>query len=511
MIDNPSATYFTLVKSLLRPDNADEAQKESARAACSWLNDQIGQVRRYTEGERCTLLGLVWEHWVVHKEGPNQAIIDYQVGQLAEPALSTLFADFKETDMADHTGWVHHEPDDLPALWSTLVEEAKVTKTVKLMSNAIIVATKGVELQRNRTKVLYKGPDAAIKYVWEMVDGGAMSAPGGIPTHGSLSGNAERVVSLYEESVQPEAKGKAQKTGLQQLDAVTQPRSGQLIGVAGYAKSGKTRFGRTWNYHSICEGMNVLHLTYEQSFDEELQMYAIIHSHNKTFFPDEKGISYEKYAHQALTREELVFLKHVVADLRDHKSIPGQLLLRQPQGDASWGDAMIQATLANTVAPLDRLWIDYLTAITVTDRDEKAAYNTMIQNAKSFAMNFDNGKGLCVATPFQINRDSWEKAGGKESKEGKESDDYGRYESNCCYMYSQVEKAVDILYYVYGDDKLTKDNLVILGTCIDRHWPTVAPFRAAVEHNCGTFHNYKAKMTETDVERVMALPGLELL
>lgn len=502
MIDNPSATYYTLVKSLLRPDDADEAQKDSARRACIWLNDNIGQVRRYTEGERCTLLGLIWEHWTAHKEGPNTAIIDYSVGQTKDPALMSLFSDFRESDLADHSGWVHHEPEDLPVLWTTVVEEARIAKTVKLMNNAVIVATKGVELKRGKDKVLYKGPDAALRYLWEMVDGGAMSTAATAPTHGSLRGSAERVVSLYEQAEQPESKSRPQSIGLRELDKVTRPTAGQLIGVAGYAKSGKTRFGRTWNYHSICEGLNVLHLTYEQTFDEELIMYAIIHSWNRSIWPGRKGISYAAYTHQALTREEKAFLKQeLIPDLREGRSLPGQLLIRQPTGDASWSDAMVQTTMANLQCPLDRLWIDYLTAISTTERDERIAYNKMIQDAKTFAMNFDNGRGLCVATPFQINRDSWVKAG--------END--GRYESNCCYMYSQVEKAVDLLYYVYGNDKLTEENVVILGTCIDRHWPNVKPFRAAVEHACGTFHDCRTTTTEADMNELLGLNELELL
>jgi hypothetical protein len=496
VIDSSSASFFTLVKSLLRPDHASPEQKESARQACSWLNDNIGQVRRYTQDDHCTLLGLIWDHFTTHKECPNREILGYEVAQEAKAGLTTLYSDFLESDLADHSGWVRHEPEDLPALWATVVDEFKMMRMVKMLQNAVIVTTKGVELKKGPEKILYKGPDAAIRYIWERVDAIALGTPGGVPTHGSLNGMVDRVASLYAQADQPGNIARAQYTGLRQLDALVRPTRGQLIGVAGYAKSGKTRFGRTWNYHSICEGLNVLHLTYEQSFDEELIMYAIIHSWNRTFYNEKWMLSYQRYIHQGLTRDEKDFLKtELIPDLRDRHILPGNLLIRQPSGDGSWGDVMVQTTLTNHQVPLDRLWIDYLTAIPVTDRDERVAYNRMLQEAKLFGMNFDNGRGLLVATPLQVNRESWTKAG----------EAGGRYEANCCYMYSQVEKAVDTLYYVYGDDKLSAENRVILGTCVDRHNPLVQPFKVAVEHACGTFHNHSAEFTQLDENKVLSM------
>jgi hypothetical protein len=502
MANAPSASFFALFKSLLRPDNADTAAKESARHACKWLTDNIGPVRRYTEGDECTLLGLVFDHWITHHEGPNEKIIEYAVAQTKAPGLMTLFADFKEGDMADHTGWVHHEPDDLPALFATMIAEFKTARVVRLMQNAITIAATGVELKRGYEKVLYKGSDDAIRYVWETVDSGVIGAPGGTPTHGSLTSSADRVGTLYDEKKLPGLGTKPQFTGLRELDKVIRPSRGMLIGVGGYAKAGKTRFGRGWNYKSICEGFNILHLTYEQTFDEELAMYAIIHSHNKALWgPDahgkDRGLSYESWRTGCLTQAQEEFLKHeLIPDLRDGKSLTGQLFIRQPEGDGSWQDALVQISLTNHTAPLDRVWIDYLAATaSPSARDEQKEVNAIIQQAKTLAMTFDNHRGLIVASPFQINRDSMEKAGKAD----------GKYEANCCYMYSQVEKALDVLYYVYNDDKLSQESCVQLGCCIHRQSKTVQPFRAAVQHQCGTFSDYRAEVSETQFDEVMDL------
>ena len=169
-METTTTTYFTLIKTLLRPDNADAAQKKAARRACTWLNDNIGQVRRYTEGEQCTLIGLIWDHYLTHKEGPNSAIIECQVNQSADPALMTLFSDFKESDMPDHSGWIHHEPEYLPALWATVVKERKETLSLRLWQNAALIVKQGLDLAEHGVKVRYKGPEAALRYVLARLD-----------------------------------------------------------------------------------------------------------------------------------------------------------------------------------------------------------------------------------------------------------------------------------------------------------------------------------------------------
>ena len=74
---------------------------------------------------------------------------------LAEPALTTLLTDFEETA----TGWVHHEPEDIPGLFAALIAEHKTMTTVRPFNNAIVVATKGVDIKKGRDKVHYQGSD----------------------------------------------------------------------------------------------------------------------------------------------------------------------------------------------------------------------------------------------------------------------------------------------------------------------------------------------------------------
>ena len=492
MAEINSAVFFTLVQSLLRPEKADEVQKESARRACRWMTNEIAQIRRYTEKGEATLLGFIYEHWVEHHEAPSASILEHAILLAKNASLTAMWDEFKEGASAN--GFVRHEPEDLPSLFATKIDQFRVNRTVVLLNNGIQIAKNGMELvpRGGRTKVPCKGPDDALRYIWEKIDSGATGAAQSAPTHGSLTDHAQRVGTLYDQLKDPTSKsGQVMHTGIKDLDDKVHPRRGQLVGIIGYAKSGKTRMGRTWNYHMLCQGLNVMHLSYEQTFDEELPFYAVIHSCNEAIFEKKYALDIGRYNAGALTREQEVFLKTVlIPDIRDGKSLPGRLEIRQPTGDATWENAVVQVGITHHQTPIDVLFIDYLNALEVGDYNAKEAHNNNIQKAKTLAMNFDNNRGLLVVSPFQVNRDAYDKAG----KNG------GRYEADACYMYSQIEKAVDVGIYVYSDDKLAGESCVILGTNIHRRGANVAPFRAAVEHACGTFHNFKSEICEESLE-----------
>lgn len=493
MAEGASPTFHTLVKSLLRPDKATPEEVEASRKACKWLTNEIHQIRRYCLTGEIVLLGLIYDHWVEHKEAPSLAIIRHHAKASGDSGLNDL-VDAYEASAGDR---VRMEPEDLPSLFQRKVEEGRVMKAVALFGKAATAAQQGLKVDKGRGRSeVYKGPRDAFRYLFEKLDEGVLGDMGSSATHGSFSESADTVARNYRRIVDPsQLASQVFHTGIRALDEHVHPKRGHFVGIKGGAKSGKTRFGRTWMYYLLCQGYNVMHLSYEQLFMEELVAYACIHSHNAAIWGPGRGISNDAYWQGRLTVAQREFLeRELIPDIRERRSLPGELVIRQPDGNGSWDEAMIQVALTNHQVPLDALYIDYIAAMPVPERAEERTYvNRNIQAAKTLAMTFDNNRGLLVVSPFHINREEENKAG----------QNGGRVAANACYMYSQVEKAVNEAYYVYRDDKLDQESCVMLGTSIHRHGKLVPPFRAAVEHACGTFHSFREAVAEENLDGMM--------
>lgn len=481
---NGRAAFNAVLKALLIPEQSTAAEAQNACQACLWLTNLHPQVRYTTGGSEAILLGFVHDYFITNEEAPSISYLKHLAETTGEPDLITMMDDEISAKNLSQV-----EATDVPALFAAMIDEIKINRTIILLNNGIHIAKTDQEFDhRGGEKATDKGSDDSVRYVWEQVDEGVVGAPSGQVTHGSLNDNATRVAINYDQRKDPtSASGKVMHTGIAALDKIVHPRRGQLAGIIGYAKSGKTRMGRTWNYHSLCQGLNVLHLSYEQTFDEELEFYAIVHSNNTAIFEKKWALDIGAYHNGALTKSQENFMRYtLIPDIRDGKSLPGKLEIRQPTGDATWENAMVQVGLTHHQTPIDQLFIDSITALEVGDYNAREAHNNNIQKAKTLAMTFDNNRGLLVISPFQVNRDSYDKAG----KNG------GRYDPDACYMYSQIEKALDLGIYVYSDDKLAGESCVIMGTNIHRRGDNVAPFRAAVEHACGTFHDFRTEITE---------------
>jgi len=489
----PTITFWSIFRSLLRPEKATPEQVEVAREACVWMTNELNQLVRWLNVDEAKVMGVVFNHWREHKMPPSYAILRHVVDSSKDASLQFSFGEYEKIG-ADLT---RYAPHDLPALLTMKAEEFREDAVLRMLRESSVIVTEGLDVPaKGGKKENRKGAADAVRHIIEKLNTGMLRTPGAAITHGSLAGDAHRIATHYDQIIDPASRfGKPIRTGLDTLDAHVLPTKGNLVGILGYAKAGKTRFGRTWVYNAICAGYNAMHLSYEQTFMEELPIYACIHSHNEALWDPAEGLSYSAYREGRLTKIQVLYLKEkLIPDLESGRSLPGQLILRQPTGTGSWDEAKTQVEVQHQSTALDLLFVDYITAIPVVAQNPTQAYNQIIQDAKVWAMSFGDGDGLCVASPFQCNRDSWVKAG----------QNGGRYDQDAAYMYSQIEKAVDKLYYVYSDDAMDQESCVTLGTCIHRQGANVAPHRVSVRHACGQFRNFRAKVSDEVFTGVLA-------
>lgn len=474
-----SITFWTLFHSMLREDKADAQELERVTANLTWLTSELHVLARYCTNEEAEIIGLVYAHWAKTHKAPSYTVLKHHLAQDSKTVLEEALKDYEET--RDELPRLNR--DDVIATFVRKQEEFQTDRLQKVLKNAMTINSIGVDQPdptNREKKIKLKGPEAAIQYVVQRLDAGVGSVQGQTITHGTLQESTRMVEEVYRRNADPNRKaGKRILTGLQVLDSRCHIRRGHFVGLLGYAKNGKTRLGRTMLYNAACMGSNVMHFTMEQSFEEELIRYAVIHSHHPMWGKD-RGINLTSFESGTLTRDQDDFLHHeVLPDIRDGKSIPGSIIIRQPTNGTSWEAIQAQIVIEDRIHPLEEVMVDYLAMCKVKGNNRQDAMNEIIDDVKNFAMTFRNNDGLAMITPVQGNRPGWNEA----SKNG------GRWEPDGIYLYSGFEKALDLCLSVFEDDDLKADKKVVVSSCVHRRGENIPPTKLAVNHDCGTFHD----------------------
>lgn len=488
-----SVTFWTLFNSLLRSTKGGDAETDRARKTCTWLTGELPVLVRYCSPEEADLIGLIYKHWSSHHEAPSYTILRHNLAQDSNPVLEEHLKDFE----AQRKDLPRMTVEDMPATLGTKIDEFSRDKLAQVLKSAMVVNSTGVEIKvkggkPGETRKL-KGPRDAIQYVVERIESGIGGKPSH-QTHGTLQDCTALVESIYRENADPNRqKGKRILTGIQGIDRIAKIRKGHFVGLLGYAGHGKTRLGRTMLYAAALAGNNCLHFSLEQSFEEELVRYAIIHSHHPMWGKG-SGVQLQDYEDGKLSAKDFNFLmKEVLPDLEEGKTLPGRIILRQPTEGTSWESVKTLIHITDRQVPLDMVMVDYLTMCRPTNhRHAREEMEDNIQDAKNEAMTFRENEGLLMVTPVQANRDGWIEAG----KSG------GRYEMDAVWMYSMFDKALDLCLSVYSDDDLDKEAKVVLGSAKHRRGPNIAPLRCGVNHGCGTFHDLSGGtgLKESDID-----------
>ena len=492
-----SVTFWTLFNSLLRSTKGGEAEIERSRKACTWLTGELPVLTRYCSPEEADILGLVYNHWSTNREAPSYTILRHNLSRDSNPVLEEHLKDFE----AQRKDLPRVPAEDLQSVLGNKIEEFSRDKLASVLRSALMVNSTGVEVPvkggKPGEKRHLKGPTDAIQYVVERIESGAVGTRPTHQTHGTLQDCTALIEAIYQENADPNRqKGKRILTGINGIDKTIKIRKGHFVGLLGYAGHGKTRLGRTMIYAAALAGNNCLHFSLEQSFEEELIRYAIIHSHHPMWGKG-SGISLADFEDGKLSAKDFDFLRGtVLPDLQGGTTLPGRVILRQPTNGSSWESIKTLIHVTDREVPLDVAMVDYLTMCRPTNhRNAREEMEDNIQDAKNEAMTFRENEGLLLVTPVQANRDGWIRAG----KEG------GRYEMDAVWMYSMFDKSLDLCLTVYSDDDLDKEAKVVLGSAKHRRGPNLAPLRCGVNHGCGTFHDLSGGtgLVEHDIDEAI--------
>lgn len=453
---------------LIRQKDTPEEIKRSTDA-CTWFVENMTTMRRISTPADLELYGFIYSYWSDHKKAPSLTILKEIIEKKSTtPGVTEQFNQFEEAE-----GLKIYSVEDLPQVLAEKVEEYEAEQLENILKITRNI-NKG-SYKNPKTSEILSGPDDAISYFFKEMERGRVHS-GNTNTSGSLNEDAGDIEEIYRKSKADQLAGKLRiATKIQGIDDHLTIKRGDFVGILGYTGQRKSTLCRSICYNAALQGFNVLHVSLEQTYDEEMTIYSLMHSaHPK--FGRKTGISKKEFDEGRLSEEDEKFLFRVV--LPDLHKLRGKLLVRQPEESSSWGGIKTIAEITNQTTELDLFFLDYLALCETKSRDIKGEIEQNIKDMKQFALHFNNNKGIVALTPVQGNREGWEAAGDAE----------GKWEATGVYMYSEFERTLDSLISVYLGPAVP-DNQLVISSAKLRRSAGIPVFYAGVNADVGLVTN----------------------
>ena len=283
-------------------------------------------------------------------------------------------------------------------------------------------------------------------------------------------------------------------------------KPGHFMMVAAFVGQGKTTVTANLVYNGIMQGMNGLFVAMEMNFDEMRDLFFTLHTSNPEWYDHPKykkmagKILYERVRYAELSAEEQEFFEASSNDFVTQSKF-GKLFLYQPSEalTPSKLEMLIydyNVRLMEQGRSLDFVAVDYL-GLMVPDKNERYGdwnidLNNIIKKLKNIAINFDNGRGIRMISPFQTNRNGF--------KEAEKND--GVYSLTALSNANESERACDLIVSLYMSSEMKKNGIMKIGCLKHRHGADFVPFEAHM--------NFPTKRLENFIQQKTTVEGNEM-
>jgi len=470
------------IRSFIRLDDSPE-EFLKAQNGCYWLLSNLNNIKPYFTPCDFALLQIIFTtHWNSRSQkddfGQNSdgdtlnwemlkalAIQDNTMGILDR------LEEIREDEERSTTSY--RTQDDLSVAASLLKRdfEANHWRMLAKMIRMIAVTSWTNPLSHK----VYSGPVGCRQYVYESLEKGVL-ADVGITRNNSylLNEDTKALIDMYD---QEGALHHTIGTGLPHLDEAFQLKRGQLLGILGYNKHRKTTLCRSIAYNAIQQGFNVLWVALEQTAEEELSAFQVMHCHR--LFPKTE-VSVQKVDRHKLTKEEKQQLSQAGDDLAN---LPGKLKIIEP-GNRSWSMIKQMVEMEAMITGFDIIVIDYLTLVQSANKDTRAGMAEIIMAAKQLTKNMS----ALLITPIQGNREGATSASatGWEHSPDELTQQLGQWSKEGIDTYSEFSKSCDCIITTWYDQSNCQDNnQIIIGLLLCRRAGSMQPLIAKVNDNAG--------------------------
>lgn len=445
--------YFQILHNLIRQGDLDY-EPSAAAASINWVRENALTIRRVCNKAESEILVTIYAYWDLHKELPSPLVMQELI---SEKQKNQPLVDLMEE-------YAKYQPDlkqvshmDLHVYLDQRKLDWEKYKLIEVLNAAGQIVVGSLPDSRDKTKS-YTGPRDALKYFHEKVQQGIMLDD--VPNRGGLL--MDTVVSMradYQERLQASKNNNLFiTTGIPLIDNhLGGLRRKELNGILGYVGQRKSAIMRSIGYHAAKSGFRVLHIPLESDCEEEEVFYTVRHAEHH-LDPRAAGITKKKVDRALLSTEEhAAFFDNIVPDFQ--ASVGQNIIVYTPGASRAWDDVRQIIERENDKQPLDLVLIDYLTMLSTPGaRDDIADKMAIVQDAKRIALTSNKGRGLCILTPVQGNRSGFDDA----------STSQGEWRTTGIAKYSELDKSLDNLFYVWFNDELNSRNEMRMGSCKTR-------------------------------------------
>ena len=489
-----TTSHYELFHALLRRE-LDPADRERVKSVMDFISTQPDTLNKFLTADEFRLIGLIMDHWRVHKEGVSR----HELGEIVhrQDKSDVMTTILKVYD--DYIPTFHGTYDSVSTM--SLIQRCLDDYRDSMFRNYLNIA-RGI-VDGGITPVPEKGKKAepdriglkdARTYLMEKLQSPLFS--NGRTDEGGWMGKiAPDLGKVYtQDKIRNKGNALMIPTGIpvfdKQLGGLERKTLNFVLGAAGALK---TSLVRTMAYNAACLGNRVLFIPTEFPYVEELQNFAAMHAANPGAFTGvvDGRFSVEKIHKAGLSdKEEEDFRKIVIPVMQD--DLRDKLAIIQP-ASFSWPNIRSIIEMENNKAPLDLIVLDYLGRLDIGDaRDPRIAYNRMADDVKNFLLyDLTNERGgAAMVSPCHASRNGVAEAVKAE----------GNYVKEAIYEYSQFEKSCDVIMFAYVDPELQVANMMKIGSCKSRRTADIPAQMVSVDPHTRRVGN-SDKQGEKDKQR----------
>lgn len=418
----------TLIRSLIVYEN-----QELASATEALKSVEPDRLTMLTAPEQ-RMVEYLSEFYVNYQEAPVYKVVDDHFTATSDSAVLDLMMEVCQEAPLTGASFVSH--------YESQVESQAAARFTEVCRTGAKIANEGMQFGSS----VLRGTDHALSYVVSEMKPKPKKAGGTVPSNMSLASSA--IDDLYKKRKSNPLTSFGIQSGYGVIDAATAGyRKKTLNFLAGFAGSLKS----TWMLNQILNatlyGWNVLLCSSEMPAEEMMFLLFAMHSADDKFASISRPLNSKRLILGQLDQNEEDFFMMVKEDLLTNPA-HGTLRVYDSGSFTTFSSVKALTVREHAILEVDQLWLDYLTRLPIEPKyakyDMTSARNETIADAKRFSMEFDQGVGLAVNTPVQINRT------GKKNAE----ENGGRLVMNDLAQYNAIEKEGDSISYIYyGDDE----------------------------------------------------------
>lgn len=374
-----------------------------------------------------------------------QSIVDYFEAE-ARPDVIDRLEEVKESPS--------YIRSNFRRLCDALYSEQQSRKLDTLLREASVIKNSGMRVGGRRGELKKGVRDAVEHFITGSDELLTVQSRGKLK--GDVTADGDEVLAEY---MQQQANPKIGRlTGLKNIDHYSKGlRPGELMLILGYVGELKTTLALNYAYNTaIVYGWNVMYFSLEMKYEQVRKILYCIHStHQKfqTHMGNRRFVDYGRLRDGELEEDELSLLRDVVADFTENQGDEyGRLIVERPDGDITVPEIKLKAEVEHRKHELGLLIADHAGLIE-NDKGRSVnnfgmSLNYVMKDLSQLALNFNDGEGIPVCTPFQANRQGW--------KEACKND--GHYKLDALSWANEAERsASQIIYTFLGDTPTLRD------------------------------------------------------